>query len=295
MRAAVEKVLVESGRAVGVRLVGGEELRAPLIISNAGARNTYLKLLGEEVAVPFRDELRASATGFANVTVYLGLKDSPADLGVTGGNFWMFDSLDHDQTDRRRDELLEGKAHFAFLSFPSMKDPLAKAHTAEIIAPVSFEAFAKWRGGEWKKKGAEYQALKDQVADELIRFVDERLPGFAAKVAFREVSTPLSTEYFTDHPGGEIYGFTATPERLRSPWIGAVTPVKNFYLTGADACAHGIGGALMGGLICTAAIEGLGAFRKIGAAASRASKELGVEQREEGHEGVVVTEGVLGS
>ncbi|HQR29090.1 MAG TPA: NAD(P)/FAD-dependent oxidoreductase, partial [Anaeromyxobacteraceae bacterium] len=44
VRAEVERILVEGGRAVGVRLASGEELRAPVVISDAGARATFLRL-----------------------------------------------------------------------------------------------------------------------------------------------------------------------------------------------------------------------------------------------------------
>jgi len=42
VRAEVERILVRDGRAVGVRLAGGEELTAPLVVSDAGARATFL-------------------------------------------------------------------------------------------------------------------------------------------------------------------------------------------------------------------------------------------------------------
>jgi phytoene dehydrogenase-like protein len=41
----VEKVLVEHGQATGVRLAGGEELRASVVVSNADPKRTYLSLV----------------------------------------------------------------------------------------------------------------------------------------------------------------------------------------------------------------------------------------------------------
>jgi phytoene dehydrogenase-like protein len=41
----VETVLVENSRACGVRLQGGEELRAPLIVSSADPKRTFLRLV----------------------------------------------------------------------------------------------------------------------------------------------------------------------------------------------------------------------------------------------------------
>lgn len=271
VRAPVERILVREGRAAGVRLEGGEEIAAPLVISDAGARNTYLRLLGPEVPVPFRDELRRIPPSASVATLYLGLSRSPESLGVSGENFWIHDSLDHDDMAARAEGILEGRPPHVYLSFPSMKDPQARAHTAEIIAPLDGSALSRWAGTAWKRRGAEYEALKERIADGLLAAVERRLPGFGSLVAYRELSTPLSSEGFTAHPGGEIYGLPLTPARFRLPWLGARTPVPGLFLAGADALSLGIVGAMMGGAMSAASSEGLALMRRIRQEAGRLS------------------------
>ena len=41
----MSRILVEKGRAAGVVLAGGEEVRAPVVASNADAKVTFLRLL----------------------------------------------------------------------------------------------------------------------------------------------------------------------------------------------------------------------------------------------------------
>jgi phytoene dehydrogenase-like protein len=271
VRAEVEEILVRGGRAAGVRLRGGEEIAAPRVISDAGARNTFLRLLPPEVPVPFRETLRKIPRGMAHVSLYLGLSSSPASLGVRGENFWIHDGLDPDEQWERRGRLLEGEAAHVYLSFPSMKDREARTHTAEIVAPVDAADFERWAGTRWMKRGAEYRALKDRIADALLATVERRLPGFSALVACRELSTPLSTENFTGHPGGEIYGIPFTPERLGMRWLGPRTHVPGLTLTGADALSLGVVGAMMGGLMCAVAVAGLSTFRRVAAEGRRLS------------------------
>jgi phytoene dehydrogenase-like protein len=263
VRAPVERILVREGRAAGVRLESGEEIAAPLVISDAGARNTYLRLLGPEAPVPFRDELRRIPPSASVVSLYLGLSRSPASLGVRGENFWIHDSLDHDAMAARAGEVLEGHAPHVYLSFPSMKDPLARGHTAEIITPLDGAAFSRWAGTAWKRRGPEYEALKDRIADALLAAVERRLPGFGALVACRELSTPLTSEGFTSHPGGEIYGLPASPARFRLRWLGARSPVPGLLLAGADAMTLGITGAMMGGAMAATCAEGLSLMGRI--------------------------------
>ncbi len=69
VRAEVSRILVERGRALGVRLAGGEEIRTPVVVSDAGARATFLRLVPEEVPIPFRDALRSAERGMAHVSL----------------------------------------------------------------------------------------------------------------------------------------------------------------------------------------------------------------------------------
>jgi len=273
VRAEVERILVENGCAVGVRLRGGEELRAPVVVSDAGARATYLRLLPPELPIAFRDRLRGAAPSMAHVSLYLGLRSSAASLGVQGENFWIHDALDQDGLWSRRSEVLEGRPSHVYLSFPSMKDPAARAHTAEIVTAVDAAAFSRFSGTPWRRRGAEYEELKARIAEGLLATAERRLPGLTNLVAYRELSTPLSTETFTGHPGGEIYGIPWTPERLDMDFLGARTPVPGLFLTGADAMMLGVTGALMGGLVAAAAVAGPSTFRLVRSAAARLSTE----------------------
>jgi all-trans-retinol 13,14-reductase len=267
VRAEVERILVRGGRAVGVRLAGGEELSAPLVVSDAGARATYLKLLAPEVPIAFRPALQRLERGMAHVSLYVGLSASPERLGVRGENFWIHDTLDQDACWERRREVPAGKIPHLYLSFPSLKDPHARRHTAEIVTAVDAADFARWAGTAWKKRGPEYDGLKDRIADALLDAVERRLPGFRALVAFRELSTPLSTEQFTGHPGGEIYGIPFTPERLDLRFLQPRTPVPGLFLTGADALFLGVTGAAMAGLMTAAAATGPATFARVRTAA----------------------------
>ncbi len=269
VRAEVERILVEGGRAVGVRLAGGETLRAPVVVSDAGARATFLRLLGDDVPLPFRDELRATPRSMAHVSLYLGLSRSASSLGVNGENFWLHDELDQDRMWERGGEILGGHSPQTYVSFPSMKDPEARAHTAEIIAGVDASHFEPWAGTRWMKRGEDYEATKERIADALLAQAERRLPGLSRLVVHRELSTPLSTAHFTGHAGGEIYGLPATPDRFRKRWLQPRTPVSGLYLAGADALMLGIGGTVMSGVMAAAAIAGPSTFGRLIAAGKR--------------------------
>lgn len=269
VRAEVAQILVEKGKAVGVRLASGEMIRADAVISDAGARNTYLRLLPRDVKLSFRDELGATPNSLATATLYLGLRSSAESIGIKGENYWIHDELDQDSICARRFSAHEGKIPMCYLSFPSLKDPEARRHTAEIITAVDPAGFERWAETRWMKRGAEYNRVKSRIAEALLDMVEARLPGFRDLVEYSELSTPLSTENFTAHPCGEIYGIPATPERYRKSYLQVRTPVKNLLLTGADALALGVAGAARAGLLCAVAATSPLTLWKLSSAAKR--------------------------
>lgn len=261
----VDEILLERGVAVGVRChntikphLPPHEFHAPLIISGAGADVTYNKLLPASAPIPFRAELQAQSQGISAVVAYLGLKESATTLGVQGENYWVYNGYDHDAA------LASGDLGAGYyLSFPSLKNPHAKGHTADIITFASYERFQQWADGHWKKRGDDYEALKQQIAEQLIAQVERKLPGFADLVAYVDVSTPLSMEYFVGHRRGAFYGVPATPARLFQPWTRAQSPVRNLYLTGCDVMTAGVMGALMGGVKTAGVLNGPFGFLRL--------------------------------
>jgi EamA domain-containing membrane protein RarD len=98
-----------------------------------------------------------------------------------------------------------------------------------------------------------------------------RYPGFQDLIEYAELSTPLTVEHFDASDRGAIYGIPCTPARLDRSWIGARTPIKNLYLTGADAFSLGIMGAIMGGVKTAGILNSRFGFFKIMATIMRES------------------------
>jgi phytoene dehydrogenase-like protein len=274
----VTEILLESGVAVGVkadvtsqRPAGFETYSAPIVVSDAGAFNTYLKLIPPSYPMAERQQIRAFPKGSSMLTVYLGLKESPQRLGFQGENHWIYTTYDHDgialalthQAAQAGPISLERPPQFGYLSFPSLKDPQAQGHTAEIIAHVDYDFFAPWQGQPWRRRGHDYAELKANIIQSLVQLVENHYPGFGDLIEYAELSTPLTVEHFDASDRGSIYGIPCIPERLDQPWIGVRTPIKNLYLTGADTSSLGIMGAMMGGVKTTGLLQGRFGFFKI--------------------------------
>jgi phytoene dehydrogenase-like protein len=265
----VIRIVLEGGRAVGVEVNiskgkqgSREEFRAPMIVSDAGACNTFSHLLPDS-ALPFRDQLKSPPEGFEVVELFLGLRRDPREMGFKGENHWIFESFNHDEMYARRNELLDGRAPMAYLSFPSLKDRRARRHTAEIIAPLSYSSLEAHRHEPWRRRSSEYETAKDRITKALLEIVERHHPGFGDLVEYSELATPLTFEHFTGARSGTIYGYPATPERYGKPWLGPRTPIQNLYLTGSDAALLGIMGALMGAVVTASCVMGRFGFFEV--------------------------------
>jgi all-trans-retinol 13,14-reductase len=268
-RREVTEILIENGVAIGVKArkthktqAEIEEYYADVIISDAGAFNTYTKLIPESYPLPDREEIRAFPKAIGNITLYLGFKESPVKLGFQGENHWIYQDYDHDRAFARLTSLEEFPTH-CYLSFPSLKNPVASSHTGEIISFIDYDLFARWQDRPWKRRGEEYTEFKERLSQSLIELVESKYPGFRDLIAYSELSTPLTVEYFDASDRGAIYGIPAIPKRLDAKWIGAKTPIKNLYLTGTDASGHGILGAAIGGVVTAGILNGAFGFFKI--------------------------------
>jgi phytoene dehydrogenase-like protein len=271
----VTQVLIEGNRAVGVRVQVvdnnlkpkvseqsepqpgpmTEDYFAPLVISDVGVATTYLKLIPQNYPIPFRESLRqflADHPPATCVTLYLGLSDDPRSLGFQGENHWIYQSCDHD--DLYAQCLSwdgESEPPQCYLSFPSLKDPKAEKHTAEIITWAGYDQFRRWREQPWLHRDEDYQALKERMSQGMLALVDRHYPGFANLVAYHELATPLTNEHFSGHSAGSIYGLSAVPERFQpahADWMKAQTPVPGLYITGVDLYMGGIAPAILGGI-----------------------------------------------
>lgn len=249
-----------AGHAKGVRMTDGREFHAPVIVSDAGAMNTFARLLDPELAssAGVLEPLRRIPASMSHVCLYVGLRNAPP-LDAT--NLWIYRGADHDAAVARFLEDPAAPFPALFISFPSEKDPtFSKRYpgrsTIEVVAPAPYRWFEQWADTRWKKRGPAYEELKQTVAARLRQELELRVPAVRGHIDYTELSTPLSTRHFANYPQGEVYGLSVTPQRFQTASLGARTPIRNLYLTGADAAVPGVTGALFGGVITASLLLG---------------------------------------
>jgi len=248
---------VENGRAAGVLLAGGGVVRAPVVVSDAGWAATVGALVPKEWRSRF-PSLAGIGPSAAHLSLYVGLRGTAQELGLSGTNQWLYDGPDLDGSFERFGRDPAAPFPLVYLSFASAKDPTFQDRfpgksTLEAVTMGPYAPFARWEDSRWRHRGPEYEELKAQLRERLLAAVEARLPGVRGRVEVAELSTPLSTRHFAGHPHGEIYGLEATPRRFEAD-IPVRAPLPGLFLTGADAATSGLTGALAGAALCASAI-----------------------------------------
>ncbi len=262
--AMVQGIVIEAGKVTGVEMSDGHHIKCPCVVSSAGIDNTFKHLLPGDVVKNhgYADVLNKVRPSLGYLGVYIGLKATAKELGLPGTNFWIYPGNDYDAA--VQDFLADRDAPFpvVYISFPSAKDPdYLSRHpgtaTIEIVAPAPYQWFEQWKGTTWGKRGEDYETFTAELGERLMRHLYDKLPHLEGKVDYYEVSTPLSTEWFSAHPHGELYGLDHTPERLQQDWLGPRTRIPGLWLTGQDTLTCGVTGAMMAGMLTTMAMVGM--------------------------------------
>jgi phytoene dehydrogenase-like protein len=244
--ARVERILVRGGRAVAVRLEGGEEIDAArAVVADVAAPALYLRLLDEAV-VPSRilRSMRRFTHGFGTFKM---------DWAVDGSVPWSHeeaaraavvhagDSLD--DLARFTAEVREGRlpSHpYLVIGQQSLPDPTrapAGKHTLWTYSRVPSRIEGGWA------------SARERFADRIEARIEELAPGFRAKILGRAIFTPDDLEAMNANLiGGDLAGGSAALRhqfffRPVFPYFRYRTPVDGLYLgssyTHPGAGVHG--------------------------------------------------------
>jgi len=260
--ADVSQIILEKGKAVGVEMANGEKIYAAKIVSATGVLSTVNRLLPEEVRKEewVQQIMKDTRPSPAHICLNIGFKGDIRKAGCSSANkwFWSVWEMEEREWDFDADSIEE--CPLLYCSFPSLKDPEhdpgeEQRHTGEVVTFVPWETFAKWKDTRWRKRGEDYEQLKEKLQKAILEQFLQHLPELREMIDYVELSTPLSTDYFNRSMKASIYGIEPTPERFQNPWLRPNSPIPNLYLSGSDIASVGVIGAMMGGVLCAAAAE----------------------------------------
>ena len=238
----VEKILVEDGKAYGVRVAPsslavsegkasdsgkGEEILGTHIVSSVAARQTFQKLIdADKMDRKYLQKLDTLEPTGPFCALFLGLDMDLKKMGYTPALHIHSSTYDL-------------KEHFKDLG-PKMvdeqgPDPCFRFHLAPLSDPTSApegkSAFmmhyipapsAGWGDSDREK----------QVVDLMIKRAEKVVPGLSKHIVYQEFWSPLTVDKFSLSGQDASMGWAITPEQIGPKRLAQETPIKNLLLSG---------------------------------------------------------------
>jgi len=264
IKAEVKEICVEKNKVVGVK-VNDTFIPCKSVISGVGVNNTFNYLLSADARKKAGFDLKTVKASTGHLCLYVGLDKSDQELDLPKNNVWSFKN-ENFETIFDAVNLKNAASTFAYISFPSAKDPEWQQHhpsksTIQALSIGDYEWFKEYEEKPWMKRGADYEQLKNDFEVSMLEKLYELFPKIKGHVVETEVSTPLSTKHFSNYKNGEIYGLAHTPDRFKLPFLRPETKIKGLMLVGQDITLVGVAGAMLSGMLCAIAILKFGVWK----------------------------------
>jgi phytoene dehydrogenase-like protein len=242
--ATVTRITTEAGRATGV-VVDGKAEPADVVVSTAGARETFSELLGADM---LPDEYRRVVDGQVPMEsvfmVHLGLDHEPAQQSALCYYYGTYD-VAMAVRDIRSGHYHDGADGFLLYlpsrHSPGMAPPGCAAVTIYTVAPNTIE------GGDWEEG-------KERYADHLVACAEKYLPGIAAATKTRVILTPADFRRRVRQAHHSFGGIAPVKDR---PNPASRTPISGLWLAGSQSeSGGGVLGVMKGARAMVRAMRG---------------------------------------
>lgn len=246
----VERILVEDGKAVGVRTEAGEEFRAPVIVGNADLKMTVLDLVGEEhFPKAYVEKVKNLTYSCHGVMLRVLCSEKVTDKQVV-----IYIPDDESPPCKVTEEMQAGKVpHLiggCFGSPTEFDEKLAPPGKQMITSLHACPENIRDHIDEWRES--------------LMRSFYEVYPEAHGKVEKVWVDPPSLIKGMCGETGA-IIGIGQTIDQVHEKRPSVVSPLKGLYFSSSEAGGHGIGTELA----ATSALELFGVLSKLTPSALR--------------------------
>jgi phytoene dehydrogenase-like protein len=248
--APVREILVRGGRTVGVALADGEEIHAPIVVSNLDVRRTFLETmqarhLPDEFVEHVRNFKIRGSSGKLNIALD-GMPDFPAipsGSPTIRGDLHVTDTIE--MMERAYDDWKEGRwsrAPYIDMLIPSQIDPTLVPHGKHYMSV--FVQYCPYHPADGDWTAEKRQAFGATVIDTIA----QHSPNFKDLILHAEIRTPWDIENEVGLTEGNIFQGELTLDQLlfNRPIPGYAqyrSPVRGVYMCGSSTHP---GGGVMG-------------------------------------------------
>jgi phytoene dehydrogenase-like protein len=229
-QAKVAAILVEDGKAVGVKLTDGSEHRADIIISNAYGPTTIFNMLGGRYVTQSLRTYYARPDDVIEMGVHVSLGVA-RDLSKEPHAILYPLDQPVEIDGRMRDRLFIQTFGF---------DPTMAPAGKGVMKVLLSSSWKRWE--EIARTPHRYKEEQERIARIVTALLEHRFPGIASQIEVTDVATPITTKRFTGNGPG--FGF-AISDMLAALFLGkrrsqTLPGLVNFYMVGQWAGMPGV-------------------------------------------------------
>jgi len=237
-----------------------ERFTATAVVSNMDAVPTFEMLEGARPNVFVRRKVERMKPSLGSFCVFAATDMDVAAAGMTDANVWHYGTSD---IDRGYETILDGRMPedpFYFLTVPTLKDPDSKRapdgqHTVEIVSFVPTGLFKPFFDRPTKRRGAAYEALKQELTELFLDRAETYLPGLKDHTLYTEAATPATVWSYVRGRDGGIYGPDHTPDQVLLGRFPTEPGVPGLSLAGASGLGCGVMTCMASGMLAANAAK----------------------------------------
>jgi phytoene desaturase len=216
----VKNILVEDNRVKGAELANGEIVNANIIVSNANAKDTYLKLIGKEhLSNKFYKKIKELKYSCSAIMFSYSFDERPPlkaynnEIGLT-----------MEESRKTGEDIIKGRLPEKgpiLLCYPTLLDPSMAPnhkHIINVVAPMPFR-------NDWEK-------VKDKCLERIISQIENCYPWFSKKGKLKAVITPQDYANEILLPNGSIFGLDHSLHQVGPFRPANKSPIKGLYMCG---------------------------------------------------------------
>ena len=197
----VTEILVENGRANGIKIGNGQDIKSDLVVSNSDAEYTYSRLIKREVseAKSERRKLKMATKSLAGFSLLLGL-DNTKDKKVDQGHHNVYFPENYDA---EFDEIFTKKVPVSdptiYICAPKDNSMIKGEDKESWFVLVNAPRHDPENGWDWNIGG-------DKYAEKIVKKLDHLGLNVSNRLDCMKFRTPADLENYALAPGGSIYG-----------------------------------------------------------------------------------------
>ena len=233
----VSSIKVEDGVARGVVLSNGEVIESRVVVSNADAKRTFLKLVNPYHLDPdFVMSVKSIRSRGVSAKVNFALNGYPKWKALNGEFTPVVTTIapNMNYLERAFDDAKYGeysRAPFLEISVPTVVDSSLAPEGKHVMSVYCLFAPYHLKNGDWN-------AMRELFGDVVVQTIENYAPGFSDLILHRQVITPLDLERIYGLTEGHVHHSELSLDQIffMRPVPGYSdhrTPIENLYMCGA--------------------------------------------------------------